>query len=384
MPRTTSRRCSWRAAAPAVEIPASAVSIGVATLLGSTKASIGDDAVVNARGNRDAMTTFSGETVFSDTNTKPTGFLAKKTESAKGLAVTAYNRENLVTTVIGGAGGGTAGVAATVSAGVIATTTEASIGQGARINETNTAASADQQVRVKAVDETLLIDAAGAGAGGGSAGVSAAANVGVIAKTTTAKIGKKTTVKAKEGGRTRCRFVRRQRRRDFRRGRWWQRRCRRFRWPGSAWRIPRRPSSRMQRAPPMPRRSASPVAISRSAPTNSRPPGRPRGPVPAAVPPGVGVSLAVGVNASTTKAKIGDYAETNASGTTSVHADSVENLNTVTVAGAGGGSAGVAGTIAASVVVSHTEAGIGNRPRSTRTTVSRTPRNRWTSRQPIA
>jgi len=75
---------------------------------------------------------------------------------------------------------------------------------------------------------------------------------------------------------------------------------------------------------------------------------------------GVGVSLAMGVNVSTTSARIGNYAETNATGTTQVEADAVQNLNAITVAGAGGGSAGVAGTISADVVVSHTEAGIGD------------------------
>ncbi len=88
--------------------------------------------------------------------------------------------------------------AATVSANVIAGTTEASIGRNTRINEINDAAGADQQVRVKAIADTLLVDTAGGVAGGGSAGVGAGANVGVIAKTTTAQIGKGTSIKAKK------------------------------------------------------------------------------------------------------------------------------------------------------------------------------------------
>ena len=64
-------------------------SLAVATLLETTKAYIGDGATVNARGNADAATVYSGETVFSDTEHKPDAFVAKQTESAKGLSVTA-------------------------------------------------------------------------------------------------------------------------------------------------------------------------------------------------------------------------------------------------------------------------------------------------------
>lgn len=76
-------------------------------------------------------------------------------------------------------------------------------------------------------------------------------------------------------------------------------------------------------------------AICRSTPMNFPPAGWLRARVRAGGAAGVGGSLAAGVNTSTTKAKIGDYAETNATGTTEVHADSTENVNTVTVAGAG-------------------------------------------------
>ena len=335
-------------------------SLAVGTLLGSTRAYVGENAVVNARGNADAATVYTGDTVITlqpDSPAMPGDLLAKKTESAKGLSVTAYNRENLITTVIGGAGGGTAGVAATVSANVIASTTEASIGRGAKINEVNTAASAEQQVRVKAIDETLLVNTAGAGAGGGSAGVGAAANVGVVAKTTQAWIGRGTLVNAKQaveldaassaltfsttagfagggsagvGGavagvgvaNTTMTFVEDGTALDYAR----------INVSGGDLRL-----------------NASDLATSWLVTGAGAGGGA----------AGVGGSLSVGVNASTTKAKIGDYAETNATGTTEVHADSTENVNTITIAGAGGGSAGVAGSIGVNVVVSKTEAGIG-------------------------
>ncbi|MBU0750688.1 MAG: hypothetical protein KJ787_00105 [Gammaproteobacteria bacterium] len=333
-------------------------SLAVATLIGTTKAYIGESAQVNARGLGAASSVYSGETVFSDTESQATTFLGKKKEDAKGLSVTAYNRENLITTVVGGAGGGTAGVAATVSANVIATTAEASIGRSARINENNATAGAEQQVRVKAIDETLLVDTAGAGAGGGSAGVGAAGNIGVIAKTTTAKIGTSTLVNAKQaveldaassdvsvstaiglagGGSAGV--------------------------GGAVGAVGVVNTTQAYIEDATSAANAAKVNVSggdlaldanefSSAWLISAGGGGGAA--------GVGGALSVGVNASTTKAKIGNYAETNASGTTAVHADSVENINTVTIAGAGGGSAGVSGSIAMHVVVSKTEAGIGD------------------------
>ena len=337
-------------------------SLAVGTLLGSTKAYVGENAVVNARGNAAAADVYVGETVIavqSDTPTEPGSLLAKKTESAKGLSVTAFNRENLISTVIGGAGGGTAGVAATVSANVIANTTEASIGRGAKINENNATAGSEQQVRVKAIDETLLVNTAGAGAGGGSAGVGAAANVGVVAKTTQAWIGRGALVNAKQaveldavssaltfsttagfagggsagvGGAVAGVGV--------------ANTTQAYIEDGTA----AANAAKINVSGGDLRLNASDLATSWLVTGAGAGGGA----------AGVGGSLSVGVNASTTKAKIGNYAETNASGTTEVHADSTENVNTITIAGAGGGSAGVAGSISVNVVVSKTEAGIGD------------------------
>ncbi|MFZ2267304.1 MAG: leukotoxin LktA family filamentous adhesin [Azonexus sp.] len=337
-------------------------SLAVATLLGSTKAYIADDASVNARGLGNAATVYSGETVFSDTENKPTAFLAKQTESAKGLSVTAYDRENLITTVASGAGGGTAGVAATVSANVIARTTEASVGQGVKINESNTTAGADQQVRMKAIDETLLIDTAAGAGGGGTAGVGAAANVGVIAKTTTAKIGKNSLINAKKAVELSAASS------DVTVGV-----TAGFAGGGSAGvggavaavGVANTTQAYIEDATSA--AEATKVNVSagdlnvdaKEFSSSWLVTGAGAGGGAA----GVGGSLAVGVNSSTTFAKIGDYAETNATDTTSVHADSTENVNTITVAGAGGGAAGVAGSISVNVIISKTEAGIGKHAR---------------------
>ncbi len=336
-------------------------SLAVATLIGSTKAFIGDHADVTARGLGDAATVYDGETVIArqpETPTKSGDLTAKKTTTAKGISVTAYNRENLITTAASGAGGGTAGVAATVSANVIANTAEAYIGRSAKINTSNTAAGADQQVRVKAIDETLLVDTAAGAGGGGTAGVGAGANVGVVAKTTKAWIGKSAEVNAKKAvdvsaASSAMTFTT----------------TAGFAGGGSAGvggsvagvgvanttqayiedALAADPATRIKVTGGDLSVKANDFATSWLITGSGAGGGA----------AGVGVSLAAGVNATTTLAKIGDYAETDAYGTTSVKADSTENVNMITVAGAGGGSAGVAGTISVNVVASTTEAGIG-------------------------
>ncbi|WP_374407793.1 beta strand repeat-containing protein [Hydrogenophaga sp.] len=333
-------------------------SLAVATLLGTTKATIGDGAAVNARGLGAARDVYSGETVFSDTAHAPASLAAKRTESAKGLAVTAFNREKLVTTIASGAGGGTAGVAATVSANVIANTTEASIGRNALINQNNTTAGADQQVRVNAVDETLLINTAAGAGGGGTAGVGAAANVGVIVKNTTASIGRGTEVNAKKaldltaasadlsvsttagfagGGSAGV--------------------------GGAVGGVGVANTTRAFIEDGTSSADAAKVAISggdlavkaEEFASSWMVSGAGAGGGAA----GVGASVSVAVNTSKTEARIGDYAQTDATGTTSVQADSTENVNTITVAGSGGGTAGVSGSVAVNVVASRTEAAIG-------------------------
>jgi filamentous hemagglutinin family protein len=336
-------------------------SLAVATLLGTTKAYVGENATVNARGNRDAATVYGGGTVItqqSDSPTMPGDLAAKHTESARGLSVTAYNREKLVTTVVGGAGGGTAGVAGTVSANVIANTTEAYIGRGAQINASNGAAGSAQQVRVKAGDETLLIDSAGAGAGGGAAGIGAAGNVAVVAKTTKAWIGHGALVNAKgavelDATSSALTF-------GTTAG---------FAGGGSAGvggavaglGVANTTMAYVEdgTASNYARINVTGGKLELNA-TDFATSWLVTGAGAGGGAAGVGGSLSVGVNSSTTKAKIGDYAETNASGDTVVHADSTENLNTITVAGAGGGAAGVTGSIGVNVVVSKTEAGIGD------------------------
>ena len=336
-------------------------SLAVATLLGTTKASIGDNATVNARGLGSDSQVYTGATGHTK-------------EGAKGVSVTAYGSEKLTTTVASGAGGGTAGVAATVSGNVIASDTEATIGQDAHINADanglNPNAGPDQQVRVKAVDETILTDTAGGAAGGGTAGVGAAANAGVIAKKTRAVIGKGAIVNAVHavdlsaasqevtvsttfglagggsagvGGAVGAVGV-----------------------ANLTEAIIEDGTSSADGAKVTVTGGNSDGDLKLSASDLSTTTVLAAGGAGGGA-AGVGGALALGVNVSQTRAKIGNDAVTNAAGITSVHANAVENVNTATIAGAGGGAAGVAGAISLDVTVSSTEAGIGTDARVNQT-----------------
>lgn len=324
-------------------------SLGVAVLQGQTTARVGDEAQVTARGLGAAQQVTTGEA-------------GKATEAAKGLAVTAHTREDLITTVASGAGGGSAGVAATVSANVIASETHARIGRNARINEDNAGAAADQQVRVQATGETLLVNTAAGAGGGGAAGVGAGANVGVVIKDVRATIGYGSVVRSRDDVRlgadamtttvgTTAGFA----------------------GGGSAGvggavagvGIGGHTEASIEDAPGA--GQAADIRVTggdldvsaRSESTTTLATGAGAGGGAA----GVGVSLAVAVNTGETVARIGDHAVTNASGTTRVAAQNTQHVNTVTVAGAGGGAAGVAGTISVNVVASDTRASIGQSAR---------------------
>ncbi len=77
---------------------------------------------------------------------------------------------------------------------------------------------------------------------------------------------------------------------------------------------------------------------------------------------GIGIAGSAGVNvvSKNVDAHIGNYAETNAGGTTEVKAVSRDDIDVVVVSGAGGSVAGVAGAAAVNVVETNTKAYIGN------------------------
>ena len=103
------------------------------------------------------------------------------------IRVEAASDEQVIMTVIGIAGGGTAGVSGSAAVLVMNVVTQAIIEDSAKDNPGNV--TAGRNISVKADDKTNLIMAAGGAAGGGVAGVGIAIEVAVYRNTVTAKVG---------------------------------------------------------------------------------------------------------------------------------------------------------------------------------------------------
>jgi hypothetical protein len=108
-------------------------------------------------------------------------------DAKKNIAVTADADEVAVTAVVSGAGGGKAGVAASLAFNVILADTEASVGQGVKLN-TSAGFGNAEKVAITARDDTVVVGVSGGGAGGGDAGVGAALDTDVVVKTVKAFI----------------------------------------------------------------------------------------------------------------------------------------------------------------------------------------------------
>lgn len=115
-----------------------------------------------------------------------------------GVAVTAGSTNTIRTVAAAGGIGGTAGVQGSVATTVATANTEAKIGQSKKINETNTAAVAAQNVLVAAGSKYTQLGVSGAVAGGGTAGVGAGVDVGFVTNTTQAAIDNSALVNAKD------------------------------------------------------------------------------------------------------------------------------------------------------------------------------------------
>ncbi len=161
---------------------AGTAAIGVAnsTLItdNDVVAGVGAGASVTARGKLASDDVFTGAKDGSGN---------RSTEGIRGLAVTATSFEDIQTIAAGGSGAGSAGVAGSATVTVLDETTRAVIGAGASVNAADDGGP-DQRVLVRASDDTTLLGVAGAVAFGGSAGVGAGADVGVITKSTDAAI----------------------------------------------------------------------------------------------------------------------------------------------------------------------------------------------------
>src|SRR5213078_3094150 len=116
-------------------------------------------------------------------------------ENVRGLAVTAVSYDDYLTIAAGAGVGADVGIGGSVTVNTLTETTTASIG-GAQINPDNSGATnAAQGVLVRADDDTKLISVAGGIQYGGSAGVGAGVDVGVITKHTTAAVAQNANVK---------------------------------------------------------------------------------------------------------------------------------------------------------------------------------------------
>jgi len=106
------------------------------------------------------------------------------------ISITAVATEDGDLFSVAGAAGGTAGVGAGAGIYVLGTTTEALIGDYAKVGTTFNSGS----LTVQASDLSRLFSVSGAAGAGGTAGVGAGVSVGVIDKTITAEIGAHATV----------------------------------------------------------------------------------------------------------------------------------------------------------------------------------------------
>lgn len=157
--------------------------VGVTTIDKDTRAWIGSNAVVDARGQNTADMTASSGDAFDGTT------------AIRGLQVRAQSSEDLFTIAAAGAGGLYVGIAGAVSVAAIDSDTAAYIGDGAQINTSGGTAHAAQDVNVTARNDLEMLTVAGA-LGVGAAGIAGSVDVGVIRNDTTAYIGNNASVNA--------------------------------------------------------------------------------------------------------------------------------------------------------------------------------------------
>ncbi|MCW5623517.1 MAG: leukotoxin LktA family filamentous adhesin, partial [Burkholderiales bacterium] len=136
----------------------------------------------------DAFT--SGSTVHGKGNgaiTVPKADGSTGVDTVRGVVVAAHTMENIDVWSANLAGGGAAGLAATLAITSVTDTTRAFV-SGGSVNASNAGAHADQRVRVEASNRTDVDVKAGAVALGGAAGVGATSDTTIIGNTTEAAI----------------------------------------------------------------------------------------------------------------------------------------------------------------------------------------------------
>ncbi len=120
-----------------------------------------------------------------------------QTQFFKGLAVTATNQDDIETIAVSGGFGVVGSVNIGGSVHILNVTTNAFIGDGARVNENNTGADSAQTVRVVAGNDYYHLGIGGVGAGGVVFAVAPGADVSVVTLNTQAHIGDDAHVQAR-------------------------------------------------------------------------------------------------------------------------------------------------------------------------------------------
>ncbi|MCX2983413.1 leukotoxin LktA family filamentous adhesin [Halieaceae bacterium IMCC14734] len=355
--------------------------LGAVVSVKNTAASIGDGATVSSQGSvavdaqsdTDTIMIAGGIAVGGNAGVgasaaahvavdRTTASIGKdaQVDAKKDTTVSAVNDDLAINGVISGGGGGKVGVILTGSANIILGTTEASIGEGARINTDATYDDPAQNVTVKAQDDTLVVDVAGAVAGGGKAGVGAALDTIVFVKDVHATIDSGAEVEAQNDikviadAKETATSV-----------------TAAFAGGGNAG---------VSGAVSVVVNSSDVSAVIaddvHNDATNKATEVHAGGDVivdadeaylgvmiagsgAGGGTAGVGGSVAVSTLVNSTKAQIGDNAVVSAGDNVKVTADGKEFVTTAVISGAGGGTAGVAGMLSTNVLVTHTEASIG-------------------------
>ena len=199
-------------------------AVGAAVFVGTTKARILSNATISANGNetmqveidstqttsplldgifgggdndtRNALGDFNDNFTFD--NIKDL-FLTetRDTETRRGVSVSAVSDQDVISIAASGAVSSDNAIAISLSAGVGVNTTEASVASGVTINNDLSSAHSDQDVTVRAISDTYWVDLSAAlGVGTGTAGVGVGADVVVQVKNTDAFIAQNATVKA--------------------------------------------------------------------------------------------------------------------------------------------------------------------------------------------
>jgi filamentous hemagglutinin family protein len=120
------------------------------------------------------------------------------TKTVKGVAVTATSQDDIESITASGAIAGSFAMTLAGNVNAITTTTSASIGTGAKVNENLGSAAADQSVLVAAGNDYYHMGVAGSASGAGAVGFGVGADVTVAELKTTASVGDDAVVKAKK------------------------------------------------------------------------------------------------------------------------------------------------------------------------------------------